>query len=572
MYSNKLVVKLCLIVCFVNGLVSARASNKALTLEEVLSQLSAEIQAVVLGKESWEQTLKHEQERPWRLEFEAVVTNRKGHMSETRFHFNLSDIDANTLRYAIRKDLIFVTLHTKRKQRFIKVIENGEIQNYMDEVVVKATDIDNARVIVNLFKDAIKLVLELDADHPNVLTFEEQMAWLSNQMKTVDIKGGALKQRWEQEDGFPTRALLTVEEETKRGSVTILRAFNLADFGEHTINLSVKGKQVAVVAKVRRGKKFIEVWENGEREKYANEFSIYADDVDAARQFVWVLGEMVKKASEMMEGVYSDDLPLSEALSKLEQIVGNIDGEENTVDQHLKPNCQTILTIKENGSKGTEETNYLFHLGDMNSSLIDSDVSGKEIVVNCKTRGGEKLVQVTTNGERQNFTDKMVFRANGVENMRQIKWLLPQAIVGCAQQLASDVDSLANPSQGAISFLSEKINDFHDADNELTQSLSSVEGGCKWRLTLVENNGKNSTDHIFEFNNQDLDPTSLRFQVSKKSLFVEVNTKYGEKIIKHYKNGEPDDYASNFSIRVTTVQEGRAIIAAWKKAIENCAR
>lgn len=79
----------------------------------------------------------------------------------------------------------------------------------------------------------------------------------------------------------------------------------------------------------------------------------------------------------------------------------------------------------------------------------------------------------------------------------------------------------------------------------LTQKLElqTPEAKCKWKFTRIETSEKKSKEEIFEFNVYDLDPKQVNITVVGRSISLEIQTKYRQKIISRYENGKPS-YAS----------------------------
>ena len=558
------VIMLVAIDCFCSGI--SQQSQLAALLIEAASQ----IKDVKTKSTTIEQSLEFDEHKPWRIIFHTASEGKKDKRTALEYHLNLADIDDNTVRYATKKDAIHLNLRTERQQDFIKVLKDGSLQDYGNSLRIIAEDVGNAQKLQDLLKEAVVLAKKsADALIPEN-TFGRQMAWMEENTLPIDLGDKTLVQQWERIQGSPTRCMLTITKDGKKGSATSTYSFNLINFGKHTVRLNVKGKEVYVEAKTRRNEKYIETTENGSKGNYASSLKIYADDVDKARLTLLVLEALIEQAGKPKATAPPKDAPLEEVLQQLSALVKPMEKGDKSIQQELTPSCQTSLTRIESDDKEKKDEQWSFHLGDMLKGSVKTEIKGKDISIQFKTEGGEKLVGKTKDEQPENYLADVKILMTDVESMRQTILLLPMAIEGCADKLETSLKELELASNDPIPFLSERITSISDGDKQLDQTLAEIESPCKWRFTKAGTNGKKSIDEIWEFNNADLDPASLKFSISKKEIYVQAGTKHKEKIIKYYKDGEPGDYANSFSVQMRNIEEGRAVIAVWQKAIEGC--
>ncbi|MEO1259844.1 MAG: hypothetical protein AAFZ15_13710 [Bacteroidota bacterium] len=540
-------------------------------LIDIVNQIKNEIKDVEISSGSIRQSFSFNETQPWKITFYSTkITGKKGNTIEKEFLFNLSDIDINTVRHDTRKELIFVKLGTEQRQKFIKSYENNELQSYQSEIEVKAVDVDNAREIERLFKMAIQVLDKKDLGLPVVATLAEQIEWLEENVKPINEGKNAIDQSWSKEGDHPTRCKITTIKEGKKGTETIVRSFNPSDFGSHSISLQVKGTGVFVMMKVRRNKKFVEVLKDGQRDKYDDRIQINTDDIDKARSFIHVLEQLVKNADEKTDELLPEDAPLSEALQLLYTSLKAVDAGDKTYAQTIEPKCQTVLEITEKNEKEDQKNRYFFHFGDMSQNSVTEKVSGKEIHIGFKSDGNENMVQVGELGENPTYRPDVKIYAAGVENMRTIRQVLPIVLKGCGQQLERELEQLETTSQRQFELLKSMIGNIQTDRGSRRQSLAQIEESCKWKLAINEENGKKNEEIIWEFNNKDLNASSLQFNISKKAVFVEVDTRQKEKIIKTYKNGTPSSYEAQLQVQVKDIEEGRKLLTFWKRSIESC--
>lgn len=553
-------------ICFI---ISQMAFSQS-SLESLLLQINENIQQVQTGDATTDQSLDFDKEQAWKITFNSTLNPKKGDPKQTAYHLNLSDIDKNTVRYNTKKDLIFVQLYTKRQQAFIKTYKDGELQNYSSQLQIKATDVDNAKLLVDLIKQSLDI--EVSQQYPEFNNYNEAMDWLQEQITTVEIGQDQLEQTWKTDADNPLVCELSTLERSKKEPQTHRQLFNLADFGKHTISLEVKGKLLFIRAKVRRSEKLIEHWIEAKKDKYESEIDIHMNDIDVARSVLYVLEYLIGQAEEQLANNTLDELSLNQILTELSTSIQTVEFSKSTVEQSASASCLVQLNRTKTSEKDPELSSSVFHLGDIKPNAVDISISGDKIAVKLKTASNEKLIQMSKEGIAQSYTNNTSIWATDVENLRYLRQLLPIAIKGCSEELAAQTTVLEQNSEPAtlVPLILEMIGDKTSDKNSLTQELTPLDNNCKWSFNSIITGGKSPTKELWEFNNSDLDLKSLSFSISKTDVFVEVATKHKEKIIKYYKNDEPDNYRESLKIWVKDIEQGRRLMTLWAQLIQAC--
>ena len=104
----------------------------------------------------------------------------------------------------------------------------------------------------------------------------------------------------------------------------------------------------------------------------------------------------------------------------------------------------------------------------------------------------------------------------------------------------------------------------------LKQSIEPVEGdNNKFKYTVIEVNPKGSgAEQVYEFNLSDINPSSISVDVKGKWLYVVLETDFKGKIIKYYKDGKIQPYASALQFAVNDVDVARNLVSALSKAVK----
>ena len=71
---------------------------------------------------------------------------------ELVYEFSTRDVNRNNMRVEVVANRVWVELFTKGNEKLIKFYENGKAQNYQYRIPIEATDIVNAKDILEKFK------------------------------------------------------------------------------------------------------------------------------------------------------------------------------------------------------------------------------------------------------------------------------------------------------------------------------------------------------------------------------------------------------------------------------------
>ncbi|MCB0642164.1 MAG: hypothetical protein KDC44_11010 [Phaeodactylibacter sp.] len=540
-------------------------------LKGLLSEISKQLTTVNSKKYTFDQRWEFDAAQPNQIRFTLVQSDDKGRSEEEELAFNLADIDDNTIRYQPDKDLILVEMKIKGNQRFVKKWTDGELQNYTNEITLLATDIENARLLQQQLKEAVALSREGIKDRLQLNTFEQMVAWLEKNVKGGQIEDQRFDYVLKQDPQLDTRLQLTLDESDSKNSKQVLYGFNLGDFNTNSVRMMIKGKVPYVELRTDGRNKYVSVVENGVIDDYTGDFEIYTDEVEKARDLETVLRLLIPLAKDKMKAQLPSFGSGTEAMSFLSDAVGNVAVGSDNYQQSMSNACKTTVQINKSDEKGNNEDYiYELNLGDLNSGRTEISVSGETVGVSLETVGKERYIQVTKNGEPQNYSSDLVIITEGIEQARFLAEAFKPAIEQCKTQLGSEAPS---DPKAALAYIQQQLVTLDDGKgNSLDQSLTPADGDpCKLEFKQVVNSSKGSQDRLFEVVLSDLDANSLNLKVSGKDIFVQVNTKQREKIIKAYENGEIEPYASELSWQFSKLEPARNSMKALENMIKACA-
>jgi hypothetical protein len=168
----------------------------------------------------------------------------------------------------------------------------------------------------------------------------------------------------------------------------------------------------------------MQVFENGERDKYTDAISFPVPDIPTAKLVQhWVKGIIKGCPSETATEDYGW---LEEAIQE-----GAVSDED--VSQSLElledNSCKWLLTVQDDD----DENVYEFNLYDINPKSIELDISGDAVEIEFEAVGKNEIIKVYKNGEETGFTEDLTFEVADVLTGKTAVATLKALVEGCEQ-------------------------------------------------------------------------------------------------------------------------------------------
>jgi hypothetical protein len=178
MKSHKTVLMLIALVC-------ACSVALAQDLNSLASAIKDKVGTVQTGSKTYEAKLDVQASGALKYGFDEV--DSKGARTAYAYEFNLADIDPYAVRELTQKDAIYAVLGVRNKQKLVKVIKNGEVEPYDNEVKIIAKDIETVREIIEAVKKAIPAAEKAVASRLKVSGYDAMINWLTTNVKDVAV-------------------------------------------------------------------------------------------------------------------------------------------------------------------------------------------------------------------------------------------------------------------------------------------------------------------------------------------------------------------------------------------------
>ncbi|MBT1700999.1 hypothetical protein KK083_29165 [Fulvivirgaceae bacterium PWU4] len=543
-------------------LLLASAGSSAQDLAAMVAKLQETVVPVEASSKSYTPKITFIQPAVVRYSYDEV--DQKGNRTNYAYEFNLSDIDPYAVREQTQKDIIQVVMAVRNKQKLVKFYKNEVVQAYDEQAAIVAKDIENARAISDIVKKAIAPAEKVMAGRLKISGYDAMVGWLSTNVKNVDLGTRSFKQSLAKADKVGSMRFTQVEADQKSSTEEVY-TFNLADVNVNSIAYKITGNKFAISFETLQKARYISLRKNGEVKPYVNEITINTNSVDEARDLKTVLALAAPLAVEKVKadmGTVSSD---KDALQRIKTLTAEVSVGNKQIAQELDPQCVCTFTQVEKDPKTTEKNVFKFSWVDINAVASKIDVAGDRMYVDLAVNDNKKLVMHTRDEKFNGYDNEVKLYVPDVERARRLKFAIDKAVEKCTASFKEPFGADANP------WIRANVKNVSLDEITVNQALEPVEAGNnnKLKYTRKEINSKGSgAEEVYEFNLSDLNPLSVEVEIKGKWLYVTAETEFKGKIIKYYKDGKIQPYASTIQFAINDVEIGRSMVSALRKSIK----
>ncbi len=507
-----------------------------------------------IGKETYRYEFSSVHGIDCKVEFEEIVTDKKGEEAHRSWIFYLSDIDPSAIRFNAKGKSIEVTMETRNSQKFITYYEDGKFEEHTGEIELYMTEVDLTRSFIEAVRERIG---SCDASQIAWEDREAAFSWLEEYIGEAtddDI-------RWEQRfsgGGKPYLVRLISKSTSSKGKQESFEyLFDVTDMEPSSVRLSVSGRSKYVEVPVRDGEDFIEVNASGEKE-YTDELRIYATEIDVARQIVNALTFVIENTTAERPAWSS----YGEALEFVRENLGEVRIEEDLYTHTLKydesPSGMVDLTIQETDSDGeTEEVTYSFYLTDMMED-ITLKVSGNELTIGMETADDRNFIIENRGGVIDDYDSKVEFHASDIDMARNLINAWTYAI-GQSEEEIQEFSSVEEINGWMMQNLVPLQREGEKYEQELLVD-PELENRIEFIQKLTEDDGE-ITEDLFQVYPADLALEDLEINMSYGRLNVDLETGKVD-YIKHMENGVIQNFEDEMEVYFSDPLAAKNFVAA----------
>lgn len=496
-------------------------------------------------------------------------TDKKGEKTTVSADLNLADVDPYAVRQETSRDIIYVVLTAKNKQKLFSSTKNGKPEAYDHELKILSKDVDQARAIADIIKKAIPLAEKQLEGRLKLSGYEAMKKWLIEHVVNVNDGAKSINQTLTAETYPGSFKLVQVESDGKSSHQTEY-VFNVGDINATLLGLKVSGTRVGVDISMADRLKSVSVMRDGQPKPFEDNFIISAASIDAARDLRTTLGMMVPQAQAKIKESLPTTNSADDALSKIAALLGEVRAGDDTFKQTLSGKCLTTVTMVQSSKGSSTTTTSTFNWMDINAALVRLETSGEKMTLELPMLEKKKLVNFSKNGKVTGYQAETSLMVPQVESGRRIQHLTAKLIELCKT-------SYKNPFpadlKGVVTWMCGAVGEVQVEDVTVKQILERAgddQNKMKFSRTTIK--ASSATEEIFEFNLGDISLASISSDVNGKMLTVKFEMNFKNKIIKAYKGGKIQPYASGLEITVADADAARNLVGALRFAVENLSK
>jgi hypothetical protein len=459
-----------------------------------------------------------------------------------------------------------VSVATKGNDPYIKYTKNNEQQNFVNDFEIIAADIDQARNVIDAFSTAVEKSKQVIPDFGSL---QKSLDFITHNTTELTLDKKALKQKIDFIPGEGTKSIFTYTETDSKGKPIEERyEFYLNDIDANSLNFKVSGKKITIVPISKNKTKLIKYFKDNLLQDFQNEIAVFTTDIETSREMVEAFKAAIKSSATQPAAWKS----VGEAITYL---TNTLSGETIGTDQY-KLNFSSISTeplnvkyvVDKTDAKGVMvEQSFEFYPYMLDPGTVKIGSSGKFLNVEASVNNKMSFIKVFKDGKQQSFDDAikiMAFDARQAQTISEaVKYLAGNA---------KPKDKVWSDKQSVIKFITENVGDLESEGKEVKQKIELINNDpCRISLSVSSSDDKGkTTDEIFEFTLTDMNKQIVDLKVSGKNVQVTLLCKNKEKLVKAYKNGEQQAWATGVAIGVNDVETAKNIAEAFKSAIAQC--
>ncbi|MDD3004760.1 hypothetical protein [Flavobacterium sp.] len=345
--------------------------------------------------------------------------------------------------------------------------------------------------------------------------------------------------------------------------------FNMADIDINTIRTFTNKDVIQVQLLVGKKQKLIKKTIENQKSSYLDEVLVYAKNIDNGRNLVDLFKSLVPISNEIIEKRLSLKT-YEEHINWLESNVKEVNLTDKQYVQKLTVNSKypgrLELTIDEVANQKTTNTINHFNLANLNINSIFSEIKGDVIIVNVETKRKLKSVKTFSSKEQKDYVNNFSIYCENVEKSRDLQKVLKSAIALSEDKIEGAIPKIKTVSEG-IAIIDNYIKNVVINETTYNQSLS---GDCVLAFNKKESTASKMTDEQFFFNLKDLGKNLVKYFTEGKSIKIELQTKAGNKYLKHIVNQEVKSYTNNFEMNFAEIEEAIIAEKVLEQLIELC--
>ena len=502
-------------------------------------------------------------EKPYLALLKTESTDSKGQTNENLHKIDLSDFSPDDIQLEVSGKSLKINMPVKNKMNYIQVKTNDSEISFQKELDIHVDDIELARNQISALK---YLVSNTEVNRAEYSDYSSSMSYLKENLQDASIGSNKYEQSLIFEDSPSGQiSYKSIKTDSKGISKESIFQFYLSDISPE-VELNVSSSAASIEISTTGKEKYIKQTLDGNLMSYTGDVEIYVDDIDAARDIINAFDYALKNCESGVQKFESVSAVSDWLSSNLEEVI--IDGkstQQNIAISSAEENKIEMKKITSSEGSGAVSETFEVYPQDLSMEDIVIKISGKELSIPLST-GKMKYIKAYEEGILQNYTTKIELLFNDVKIAKSFI-----AAISFLHENSTVEDRSYTDENSAFDFLSKNLILLEVDDKKLDQKIEKVDDNtCKLKYTLKETDSKGTTEYMYEFMVQDIDPQNSKISVYGKELKINLVTKGKEKLIKPYKEGEPGNFVYDCDLYTDDIVTAKKILAAFQTLNEKC--
>jgi hypothetical protein len=549
-----------ILAIFLTGSLFAQSQN----LEANLNILKENTVTVKDKKTEYQQTFSHDPDNHLLLTI-SITDSRKG--EQTIMSVNAMDLNPFLVKFKPDKELVEITAGTNGGRDLVKVVEDGEIQNYDDELLFYASGIEEARQLT----DALKAVAQYAKDNSEALfsVGNDKLTLLSdidNAVKEVRVNDNVYVQEFSYD--AENNNIVTFKISNAAGDEVEEFTVNIADLNLHKIDFETNRNEVVIPLITKGERDLIAYTENGETGNYTDELELKVNSIEEARILeaqLEALVSLAEKEETVDYSAYSYEQCAEILQNNIAQVVINQDAYDQ--EFQVSPENDLVFIYTLNDVSEGEKYEYVSNASDFGKIPINFSTNKNSVFIELKTMGDRDLIRITENDEDVDYDSELKIRCPDVETARELAGVFTRFNQLALEKMEKSV-AFTDVSE-AENYVLSSVGDVVVETDTYQQSLEKGSSECLMIYNLTD--VSDDTQYIYEFNLKDVDVNKIQFGTNKGEALVTIQIKGGNDLVQVYENGEADDFTDEFQIKAKDIEQARKLETALKMLTTACA-
>lgn len=515
-------------------------------------------------KKEFEQKIEQNNHHPYVVEI-AIKEINSG--KEIFMSVNAIDLNPSRVLFEAKKDMVEIKAQATGGRKLVKVIEDDNLENYVSEIVIYSSEIEEARIIKDALEEFVKIVHNNEKQTQQT-TFSKDTLLQQVQSNTVGvtINDDSYKQKFDSD--LNNSNIIFLEKEDISKAVKEEYKFNLADLYQNQIGFETSRNQVFVSIKTKGESKLIGYKKNGDIGNYRNNVKVMMPSVEAAREYSKNLKHLVQIANDEETTDYAG-YDYNECVQFLNKNIGQVDINQDSYVQSFEVDTENnyIFSISSQDVTKGDKYTYKVNAADLKKGKTQFGTKGNEVIIKLETHNSEKLISTIKNEKISNYVSSYILRTSDIEIARAVSEVFTR-FKELGRNAMDNLNAFNSINEAEL-FMKNTVGKLVINTDTYDQSIEpSNENNCIYSYEITD--VSKDVHYRYELNLQDVDVHKIRIGTKGPQVFVGIETKGKKKLIKSYKNGEVDKFIYQFIILMSDIEQARRFIAAIKVATVNC--